>query len=215
MKRRDFIRNAGGATAALGAGASATAGTAAAQEGGGGGGGGQQPDFGGYIDDAKGGSYEDHRGQSEVTVEVGGGDGLAFLPTGMWIDTGTTVTFKWVSGGHNVVFEETPSGASVSGHEPIESQGFTFDVTFDTGGIYKYFCNPHKSLGMLGAIAVGSDVPTASAGGGGPKELHELGVPIQAHWVGSATVLGIIVSIVFAFYVLKYGESPNTGTGRR
>ena len=211
MKRRDFIRNAGGATAALGDGASATA---AAQEGGGGGGG-QQPDFGGYTEGAKGGAYKDLRGQSEVTIEVGGGDGLAFLPTEAWIDTGTTVTFEWASGGHNVVFEESPSGASVSGHEPLEDQGFTFDVTFDTGGIYKYYCNPHKSLGMLGGIAVGGDVPTVSAGGGGPKELHELGVPIQAHWVGSATVLGIIVSIVFTFYVLKYGESANTGTGRR
>lgn len=214
MKRRDFIRNAGGATAALGAGASATAGTAAAQEAGGGGGG-QQPDFGGYTDDAQGGSYEDLRGQGEVTINVGGGDGLAFLPTGIWIDSGTTVTFEWSSGGHNVIFEEAPGGADVSGHEPLENEGFSFDITFDTGGIYKYYCEPHRQSGMQGAIAVGEDVPTVAAGGGGPKELHELGVPIQAHWVGSATVLGIIVSIVFTFYVLKYGESANTGTGRR
>ena len=210
MKRRDFIRNAGGATAALGAGASATAGTAAGQEGGGGG---ARPDFGGWLEGAKGGTFQDFRGQSEVTIEVGAGDGLAFIPTGCWIDPGTTVTFEWVTGGHNVVYESTPSGASVSGHEPIEDEGFTFETTYETAGIYKYFCDPHRQLGMLGAIAVG-EVPTVSAGGGGPKELHEFGVPIQAHWVGSATVLGIVVSIVFTFYVLKYGESANTGRGR-
>ena len=213
MKRRNFIRNAGGATAALGAGASASAGNATAQEGGSGGGG--RPDFGGWLEDAKGGAYQDFRGQSEVTVEVGAGDGLAFIPTEIWIDTGTTVTFDWVSDGHNVEFEETPSDADVSGHVPIEGEGYSFSTTFDTGGIYKYFCDPHRSLGMLGGVAVGGDVPTVSAGGGGPKELEELGVPIQAHWVGSATVLSIIVSIVFTFYILKYGESPNTGTGRR
>ncbi|QLG63132.1 plastocyanin/azurin family copper-binding protein [Halorarum salinum] len=210
MKRRDFIRNAGGATAALGAGASATAGTAAAQEGGG-----VQPDFGGYIDGAQGGDYQDLRGESEVTVDVGGGgSGLAFLPTGMWIDAGTTVTFEWSSGGHNVLFEETPSEASVSGHEAIEGEGFSFQITFDAGGIYKYYCEPHQQQGMLGAIAVGEDVPTVDTSNE-PKELHELGAPIQAHWVGSATVLAIIVSIIFTFYVLKYGESANTGTGRR
>ncbi|WP_313691100.1 plastocyanin/azurin family copper-binding protein [Halorarum halobium] len=211
MKRRDFIRNAGGATAALGAGASASAGTAAAQEGGGGG---QKPDFAGWTDGAKGGTYQDLRGESEVTIDVGGGDGLAFIPTEVWIDSGTTVTFEWVSGGHNVLFESAPSDASVSGHEPLESEGFSFSVTFDTGGIYEYYCQPHLQSGMVGGIAVGEDVPTVSTGGGGPKELHELGVPIQAHWVGSATVLGIIVSIIFTFYVLKYGESANTGRGR-
>ncbi|WP_277553557.1 plastocyanin/azurin family copper-binding protein [Halobaculum limi] len=211
MKRRDFMRQAGGATAALGAGTAATAGTATAQEGGGGG---QQPDFGGYTDGAEGGEYLDARGQSEVTVDVGGGGGLAFLPTDLWIDTGTTVTFEWSSDGHNVIFEETPSDASVSGHEPLEGSGFSFEVTFDTGGIYKYYCDPHKSLGMLGAIAVGSEVPTVATGGGGPKELHELGVAIQAHWVGAATILGIIMSVIFTFYLVKYGESAHTGTGR-
>jgi hypothetical protein len=71
---------------------------------------------------------------------------------------------------------------------------------------------------MVGGIAVGEDVPTKSVGGGeeggGGKELHELGVPIQAHWVGAATILGIVMTVVFSFYVLKYGESPHTGTGR-
>ena len=220
MKRRDFIRNAGGATA-LGAGATATAGTVTAQEGGGGsdnsGGGGaqQQPDFGGYLENAEGGEYADLRGQSEVTIEVGaGGSGLAFLPTEVWIDPGTTVTWEWVSNGHNVVPDTIPSSASWDGYTEIADEGTTYDHTFETGGIYTYFCEPHRSLGMLGGIAVGSEVPTVSTGGGGPQELHELGVPIQAHWVGSATILGIVMTIVFSFYVLKYGESPNTGTGR-
>ncbi|MEZ3116729.1 plastocyanin/azurin family copper-binding protein [Halobaculum sp. MBLA0147] len=218
MKRREFVRSAGGATA-LGAGASATAGTAAAAEGdGGGGGGGKRPDFGGYTDGAKGGAYEDLRGNDEVTVEVGAGSGgLAFAPTDLWIDTGTTVVFEWVGGqSHNVLFDETPSGASVEGYSEVVGSGTTHEVTFDTGGVYKYFCQPHKGLGMVGAVAVGDGVPTkeAAGGGGGEKPLHALGVPIQAHWVGAATILGIAMTVVFSFYVLKYGESPHTGTGR-
>ena len=205
MRRRQFVRTAGGATAALGAGASATA---TAQES-------ERPDFGGYTEGAEGGTYEDLRGESSVTVEVGGGSsGLAFLPTNLWIDEGTTVTFEWSSSGHNVLFEQLPDGAGVEGHEPIEGDGFSFDVTFDTGGVYNYFCRPHESLNMLGAIAVGENVPTQAVGGGGEKELHEYGVPIQAHWVGAATILSIVVTIVFTFYLLKYGESAHTGTGR-
>lgn len=212
MNRRQFVRSAGGATAALGAGASATA--AAAEEEGGGGS--KRPDFGGYTDGAKGGEYADERGSDEVTVTVGAGSGeVAFAPTNLWIDTGTEVTFEWTGNkSHNVLFEEMPDGAGISGHEPKESGAFSFSVTFDTTGIYKYFCQPHKALSMLGAIAVGSDVATKSVGGGGGKSLHELGVPIQAHWVGAATILGIVMTVVFSFYVLKYGESPHTGTGR-
>jgi hypothetical protein len=66
---------------------------------------------------------------------------------------------------------------------------------------------------MVATVEV-TENPNAGAGGGGEKELEELGVPIQAHWVGSATILGIIVTLAYTFYVLKYGESPNTGTGR-
>jgi hypothetical protein len=68
---------------------------------------------------------------------------------------------------------------------------------------------------MKGVVVVGA-LPESGGGGGsggGEKELHELGVAIQAHWVGSATILGIIVSIVFTFYILKYGETPHSGHG--
>ena len=213
MNRREFVRSAGGATAALGAGAAASTPAAAQSE---------QPDFGGYTEGAKGGEYADERGSEEVTVTVGAGSGgVAFAPTNLWIDTGTEVTFEWTGNqSHNVLFEEMPDSAGVSGHEPLESGSFSFSVTFETAGVYTYFCQPHKGLGMVGGIAVGDDVPTKSVGGGGGeeggggKELHELGVPIQAHWVGAATILGIVMTVVFSFYVLKYGESPHTGTGR-
>lgn len=207
ISRRGFVRSAAGATA-VGAGASAAAPAAAQSE---------QPDFGGYTEGAKGGEYADERGSDSVTVTVGGGSGgVAFAPTDLWIDAGTEVTFEWTGNqSHNVLFEEMPESAGVSGHEPLESGGFSFSVTFDTAGVYKYFCQPHKSLSMLGAIAVGEDVATKSvSSGGGGKKLHELGVPIQAHWVGAATILAIVMTVVFSFYVLKYGESPHTGTGR-
>jgi hypothetical protein len=69
---------------------------------------------------------------------------------------------------------------------------------------------------MLGAIAVGSDVPRAQTGGGGaaePVNPEHMGVPIQAHWVGIATILMIVSTIIFTFFLLKYGESAHTKGG--
>jgi halocyanin-like protein len=162
---------AGGAATAL------AAGPAAAQSDGGGGGGGDgqsvAPYFDGWVADVDGG-YLDARGQDSVTVRVGAqgnGGTFAFGPKNLWIDPGTTVTFRWVSDNHNVLPEEQPDGAGWEGHEPIENTGFTYEHTFETQGMFKYYCEPHLPLGMKGGVAVGDDVPTrpigAGDGGGG------------------------------------------------
>ena len=70
-----------------------------------------------------------------------------------------------------------------------------------------------KGEQLRNASLVGSDYPTVQAGGGGEKEPHEMGVPFQAHYVGLATILMVLVSLIFTFFLLKYGESPNTGQG--
>jgi len=210
MKRRDFLRAAGGSAAAAGA-VAASAGTAAAQ-----------PGFGGWMDDV--GNYSevtDATGQSEVTIGVGtegNGGNFAFGPPAVQVDPGTTIVWEWTGEGgqHNVQSEE---GADFESELSAEA-GFTFEQTFEEEGVIKYFCQPHLSLGMKGVVVVGampSEGGGGEGGGGGEeKELEELGVPIQAHWVGSATILGIIVTIIYTFYILKYGESPNTGnTGGR
>jgi hypothetical protein len=33
--------------------------------------------------------------------------------------------------------------------------GATFEHTFETEGVYHYYCIPHESLGMLGSVIVG------------------------------------------------------------
>jgi hypothetical protein len=65
------------------------------------------------------------------------------------------------------------------------------------------------------AVAAVSGTAAAQEGGGGEVELHSLGVPILAHWVGIAAIFGIIVSLVFTFYVLKYGESAHSSSPNR
>ena len=210
MKRRDFIRTAGGAAAATTA-VAASSQTAVAQE--------EQPDLS-YIDGVDGG-YRDARGQDEVTVQVGAqgnGGALAFSPAGIWIDPGTTVTWEWTGEGgeHNVATVDGPAGLD---SDLTAEAGFTYEYEFteDDAGITDYHCAPHDALDMKGSVAVGDDVDTVEIGGGDggwPEDFaSDVGVPLQKHYIGIISFLGIAVSLVFTFYVLKYGESPNTGRG--
>ncbi|CDK39964.1 blue (Type 1) copper domain protein [Halorubrum sp. AJ67] len=69
---------------------------------------------------------------------------------------------------------------------------------------------------MHGGIAVGEDVATVEVGGantGWPEDIAYVGVPLHAHWVGISAILGIGLTFVFTFYMLKYGESAHTGHG--
>ncbi|MCO8243078.1 MULTISPECIES: halocyanin domain-containing protein [unclassified Haladaptatus] len=97
-------------------------------------------------------SVTDMTGKDAVTVEVGpSGNEYVFEPAAIRIDPGTTVTWQWVgSGHHNVVATD---GGFKSG--PPEKEA-TFEHTFDSAGKALYYCQPHKSMGMKGAVVVGS-----------------------------------------------------------
>lgn len=222
MNRREFLRTAGGAAGATTA-ATAATGSAAAQEGSGnksssgGGGSASGPiDYGGYLEGAKGwggtGSTADKTGKKEVTIKVGAGSsGKAFKPAAVHVSPGTKVTWKWTGSGgtHNVVSKKDKFKSG----SPVSKKGYTFSHTFKKGGIYNYFCQPHKSMGMKGSVAVGSNIPHKSAAAAQQVDPHEMGVPLQAHYVGIATVLMMTTSLVFTFYTLKYGESSHTKGG--
>ncbi|MFC7226747.1 halocyanin domain-containing protein [Salinirubellus salinus] len=120
--------------------------------GGGDGGGGESPDdpYGDWFDGV--GNYEgetDLTGETAVSVSVGGEDGLAFEPPAIRVTVGTTVTWEWTGRGglHNVVDE---GGAFES--ELQQEAGTTFEYTFEEVGLYRYFCEPHRSLGMKGGV---------------------------------------------------------------
>jgi halocyanin-like protein len=217
MNRREFLRTAGGAAGTATAVTAAT-GPAAAQESGGkkggsGGGSASGPiDYGGYLEGANwSGSTADKTGKKEVTIKVGAGSsGHAFKPAAVHVSPGTKVTWKWTGNGgaHNVVSEKDKfkSGA------PVAKAGTTFSHTFKKDGINNYYCNPHKPMGMKGSVAVGK-VPHKSAAAAKKVEPHEMGVPLQAHYVGIAAVLMMTTSLVFTFYTLKYGESAHAKGG--
>jgi halocyanin-like protein len=160
LGRRRLLQASAGAVGAglLGVGAT---GTAAGQSG----------PFDGWMSDVS--NYEgvvDQTGSGEVTVEVGveaNNGAFGFGPAAIQVDTGTTVVWEWTGQGgqHNVVAEE---GGDFESELSAEA-GFTFEQTFDSEGVVKYFCTPHRALGMKGVVVVG-DVDTGAeviSGGGG------------------------------------------------
>jgi halocyanin-like protein len=197
VSRRAFLRTTAGATAVAGA-----TGTAAAQEGGG------EPDYGDWFSDVGNfdGTTVDETGNSEVTVTVGAegnGGAFAFDPPAVHVDAGTTVLFEWTGngGGHNVIGEDN----DLDSGEPVASSGVNYEYTFEEDGIYKYVCEPHLSLGMKGAVVVGTDYPTTGGGGGGDGGGGEPALPNSAKTLGIATTVAMASTLGLAYFFIKYG----------
>ena len=142
MHRRTFL--VAGATVA-------TAGLAGCTSGGSGGSGGSDG-YGDWFSDVDNYDGEvDRTGTSQVTVRVGAEDGLKFSPPAIVVDTGTTVRWTWTGQGgrHDVVARD---GQFKS--EYHDSEGATFEHTFEATGAFPYYCEPHRSLGMKGGVRV-------------------------------------------------------------
>lgn len=101
------------------------------------------------------GSVEDATGQSEVSIDVGAGDGFAFAPPAVRVSTGTLVRWQWTGRGnlHNVVSVPESDAAFDSG-DPVQGSEPTYEQPFDQPGTMLYVCEPHRAVGMLGAIEV-------------------------------------------------------------
>jgi len=107
--------------------------------------------------------------QSAPTVEATtldsdqGAGQFVFTPAVVWVEPGATVEWTLASGSHSITAyhpdndgtpERIPSGAAVFDSGTLSS-GQTFGHTFETEGVYNYFCRPHRSLGMTGVVIVG------------------------------------------------------------
>jgi len=76
---------------------------------------------------------------------------FAFSAPTVTIDRGTTVRWRNSTGTFHTV---TPDGHQAFAARQTSTQGQTFETRFDTPGRYRYFCEPHRSLGMTGEIVV-------------------------------------------------------------
>jgi len=188
--RREALRLVGGGAAAAAVGTGGV-GTVLAEE----------PDYGGFLDEAE--NYEeteDLRDEEEVVVEVGAGEqGLYFEPPAIWIEEGTEVVWEWTGegGAHNVVATGGPGDFE---SETTDEAGFTFEFTFEEEGITEYVCTPHEAQGMIGAVAVG-DVEVAGEG-----VADDGGETLVLGLIASAIVLALLSPLAFAALLFRNDE---------
>jgi halocyanin-like protein len=193
--RRGVLTAIAGATATA-----AAAGTATAQA-----------SFDGWMSDV--GNYSevaDATGQDEVTITVGAegnGGAFAFGPPAVQVDPGTTVVWEWngEGGQHNVAAEE---GADFES-ELVAEAGFTFEQTLEEEGVVKYFCQPHRALGMKAVVVVG-DVPDSGGGGGeggggGGGGATGPAVPDSAKAIAVALTSGLVSVLALGYFFIRYG----------
>jgi len=144
MTRRSVLATAGATLV----GTMAATGAATAQE---------TPEFDGWF--AETGNYDgivDETGSSTVTVSVGPADvdggPYAFGPAAIRVDPGTTVVWEWTGNGgsHDVVASDGDFQSNLT-----DEAGHTFEHTFEENGVFRYYCTPHKAMGMRGAVVVG------------------------------------------------------------
>jgi len=96
----------------------------------------------------------DRTGESLVRVRVGSeanGGAFGFSPAAVRVSTGTTVVWEWTGAGgaHNVHATDGSFESTLTAEA-----SHTFRTEFPRRGTFGYVCDPHRGLGMKGAIVV-------------------------------------------------------------
>jgi plastocyanin len=76
---------------------------------------------------------------------------FAFSAPTLTIDRGTSVRWRSSTRTFHTV---TPDGHQAFNERQMNAPGETLDVRFDVPGRYRYFCEPHRALGMTGEVVV-------------------------------------------------------------
>ena len=94
---------------------------------------------------------------AEVAIEMlnkdADGNRMVYSQEIAKVDVGDTVTWLPASKGHNVEMISSPNDMKFKSKNGKEAK-----ITFDTPGIYYYWCTPHKGMGMIGLVVVGNDL---------------------------------------------------------
>ncbi|WP_303652014.1 plastocyanin/azurin family copper-binding protein [Halorubrum ezzemoulense] len=116
------------------------------------------------------GGHDEAVGEPSDTAEVAmvtEDGGYHFEPHVVRVNVGGTVTWTNESGSHSATAyhpdndqpQLVPDGAAAWDSGLRSEEGATFEHTFETEGVYHYYCTPHETVGMLGSVIVGDPDP--------------------------------------------------------
>lgn len=100
---------------------------------------------------------------AEVAVNTTDNGETHFGPHVARVESGGTVTWVLESGSHTATAyhpdndqpQLMPDGAASWDTGMLTEEGETFEHTFETDGVYHYYCEPHEESGMVASIIVG------------------------------------------------------------
>lgn len=123
-----------------------------------------------------------------------------FRPMVAFIETGTTV--EWVHAGNETVLHSSTAfaGASTDPHLiPTDARGWNsgpfgakkdpFTHTFETPGVFVYYCMPHQDFGMAGILVVGDTGPEDPGWSPGMTEPVEEREPLSPQMTNKISML--------------------------
>ncbi len=132
-----------------------------------------------------------------ITVD-GFGSNLRFVPDTLTINEGDTVRFLWSDQllPHNAIElnELFDSG------DAMRDVDYTYTFGYNQSGIYEFYCEPHRDLGMIGEITV-VDVELDNMSGGDDIET-KLDDSVGEN--SSKVRLGMLVGLVFIMLLFVY-----------
>lgn len=106
---------------------------------------------------------EEPADQVEVVMKTTDDGEAHFDPHVAWVTPGGSVTFRLESGNHTTTayalsngnHRRIPEAAPGWDSGLLETAGETYQLSFETEGVYDYYCRPHEGSGMVGTVLVG------------------------------------------------------------
>ena len=97
------------------------------------------------------GLLQDEGEEHTVTVD-GFGSNIRFVPETLTINEGDSVRFLW--SGQLLPHNAIELNEVFNSGDAMRNVDYTYNFTYNQSGVYEFYCEPHRDLGMLGEITV-------------------------------------------------------------
>ena len=97
------------------------------------------------------GLLQDEGEEHTVTVD-GFGSNIRFVPETLTINEGDSVRFLW--SGQLLPHNAIEVNELFNSGDAMRNVDYTYNFTYNQSGVYEFYCEPHRDLGMLGEITV-------------------------------------------------------------
>ena len=144
------------------------------------------------------GLFQDEGEEHTVTVD-GFGSNIRFVPETLTINEGDSVRFLW--SGQLLPHNAIEVNELFNSGEAMRNVDYTYNFTYNQSGVYEFYCEPHRDLGMLGEITV-LDVEQNNLSTGDDLETKTDEVVSQNNSKINFYVLSVLglVVLVFLYY---------------